>query len=394
MKPSTANPSHRFIAVLGLGLGATHCVRTRPLPPSPELRAIAPDAQPLPPQEPPRPRVEAMNTEFYLGSRADEEASFEAFAQQIQAIQDRQAADHDQPVQRGFHAKAHGCLQGTMELLPDRDPHTRHGVFADDYTSWPVWVRFSNGVGWKQADKALDARGMAVKLMGVPGDKLLADESETQDFLMTNSPAPVGRNASEFMRFAHTNSRGKAPTILYALRRSRTVLPAVKATGAVDSMVALQYWSGGAYHLGAHQAVKFSARACEATERKTSRRAPNYLSTDLADAATEDLCFTMLVQLQVDPKKTPIEDAARVWKPSISPELPVATIRLPAQDLGSTDQDAFCTALSFNPWHGIAAHQPMGHINRARRHVYTASNAHRHGGGEPGVVPSPAPVEP
>lgn len=372
-----------FLIRLLLCLGIPACARVHVVSAPAAVESVSPDDPPVPPQQAPRARAESMNTEYYLGSEAEENAGFESFAQQIQQIQDYQSEDRDQPVQRGFHGKAHGCLEGTMTLLPDREPRTRFGVFADDRSEWPIWVRFSNGVGWKQGDRELDARGMAVKLMGVPGDKLVADEVATQDFLMTNSPAPVGRNAQEFMRFAHTNSRGKAPTILYALTRPRTVLPSVAKTNPVDSMLAIQYWSGGAYHLGAHQAVKFSARSCEATDRKPSRKDPDYLRKDLQDAAREDLCFTFFVQLQVDPRRTPIEDAARIWKPSVSPELPVAEIRLPAQDFASADQDAFCDALSFNPWHGIAAHQPMGHINRARKFVYEASRAHRNGGGEP-----------
>jgi hypothetical protein len=378
----------RVISLLS-GLGALGCARVHVVPAPSAVQSVAPEDAPLSPYEAPRPRAESMNTEYYLGSEVDEAAGFNSFAEQIQAIQNHQSASQDQPVQRGFHGKGHGCLQGTMTLLPDRDPRTRFGVFADEHDGWPVWVRFSNGVGWKQADRTLDARGMAVKLMGVPGEKLIAEEAATQDFLMTNSPAPVGRNAEEFMRFAHTNSRGKPQTIGYALTRPRTVLPAVTKTSAVDSMLAIQYWSGGAYHLGAHQAVKFSSRACEVSDRTPSRKDPDYLRTDLQDAAQEELCFTFFVQLQVDAKRTPIEDAARVWKTSVSPELPVAEIRLPAQDFTSADQDGFCDALSFNPWHGISAHQPMGHINRARRFVYEASRTHRDGGLEP-----QAPVEP
>ena len=362
--------------------------------PPPEVSALTPTDAPLPPQEPPRRRAESMNTEYFLGSQADEEAAFTAFSEQIRAIQQRQARDHDQTVQRGFHAKAHGCLEGTLVPLADRDPRTRYGVFADDDASWPVWVRFSNGVGWSQKDRALDARGMAIKLTGVPGRKLMDDGSDTQDFLMTNSPAPVGRNAREFMRFAHTNARGKLPTILFALRRSRTVLPAIRDTGPIDSTLAVQYWSGGAYHLGAHQAVKFSARTCAPTERSPPKRAPDYLRQDLADAASEDLCFTLFVQLQVDPRATPIEDAAKVWTTRASPELPVAELRLPAQDFDTPEREALCTGLAFNPWHGLPAHQPMGHINRARRHVYAASQAHRGSAGAPPPAAPPPSSDP
>ena len=49
----------------------------------------------------------------------------------------------------------------------------------------------------------------------------------------------------------------------------------------------------------------------------------------------------------------------------------------------TAERDAFCDSLSFNPWHGISAHQPMGHINRARRYVYDASRNHRGGSVEP-----------
>ena len=381
-----------FLTSLLFALGTLACTRVHVVPAPAAVQSVAPEDAPLPPHEAPRAHAESMNTEYYLGSEEQEKAGFASFAQQIQQIQDRQSEDRDQAVQRGFHGKGHGCLEGTMTLIPDRDAQTRFGVFADDHTAWPVWVRFSNGVGWKQGDKELDARGMAVKLMGVPGDKLLSDEVATQDFLMTNSPAPVGRNAQEFMRFAHNNAKGKVPTILYALTKPRTVLPSVTKTNPVDSVLAIQYWSGGAYHLGAHQAVKFSARSCEESDRKPARKDPDYLRKDLQDAAQEELCFTFFVQLQVDPRRTPIEDAARIWKPSVSPELPVAEIRLPAQDFASAEQDAFCDSLSFNPWHGIAAHQPMGHINRARQFVYEASRAHRNGGGEP-HAPGKAPVQ-
>ena len=209
------------------------------------------------------------------------------------------------------------------------------------------------------------------------------DEQHTQDFLMTNSPSPVGRNAEEFMGFAQRNARGRVPTLLYGARHPRTVGPSLARTGAIDSTVAVQYWSGGPYHLGAHQAMKYSARSCTDSDRKPGRRDPDYLSADLRDAASEGLCFEFYVQLQVDPRRTPIEDAARVWKPSVSPELPVARLVLPPQDIEAAGRAGFCQGLSMNPWHSLAAHQPMGHINRARRYVYDASREHRQGGGEP-----------
>lgn len=67
----------------------------------------------------------------------------------------------------------------------------------------------------------------------------------------------------------------------------------------------------------------------------------------------------------------------------MAPPLRVARITMPPQSLEDGRRDAFCESLSYNPWHGLVAHQPMGHINRARRFVYDASRAGRHGGHEP-----------
>ena len=267
------------------------------------------------------------------------------------------------------------------------------GYLQQQYNVWPIWVRLSNGVGWKQADKELDARGFAMKVMGVPGPKMMNDEHETQDFLLTNSPGPVGKNAEEFMQFAHANSRGTIPTILLALSKPRSILPAIIDTKAVDSMLTTQYWSGGPYHLGAHQTVKTTVKSCEQHENNPDKKDPDFLRTDLETMIQSELCFTFYVQFQVDPQKTPIEDAAKVWETSISPEIPVADIHLRAQDFSTAERDVFCDKLSFNPWHGISAHQPMGHINRARRAVYDASRNHRGGSLEPQQKTNPVPQE-
>ena len=37
-----------------------------------------------------------------------------------------------------------------------------------------------------------------------------------------------------------------------------------------------------------------------------------------------------------------------------------------------------CENLSFNPWHSLPAHRPLGGINRARKVVYPALSKLRH----------------
>ena len=343
---------------------------------------LAPDAEPAEPLE--WTGAEAMNTEFYMGSRAEEAAQFARFAHEIRDIQQKQAEDHGQPILRGFHAKAHGCLWGEIAPWPSRDPRTRFGVFADASPARPVWVRFSNGVGWSQDDRDNDARGMAVKVMGVAGKKYSPDEERTQDFLMTNAPTPVGKNAAQFMTFAHANAKGLFPSLLFLIGHPVSAAPALLRTSSIRSTVTEQYWSGGAYHLGAHQTIKYTAKPCDGSPSRTLEKdGPDYLRGDLEAAAKGGICYTLYAQFQVDPVATPIEDAAKEWTEEVAPLVRVADIRLPPQEVDSARERTFCDTLAFSPWHSIAAHKPMGHINRARQFVYGASRVYRHGGHEP-----------
>ena len=368
-----------LIAALLLATAVGGCGSDRPAATasSPNAQAIDPYGEPLLPQVPTPGMRPAMNTEYYLGSQADEAAQFAAFAQKIQAIQKEAAAAHDQPIQRGFHAKSHACLQGRIELDRNRDPRTRYGVFADDHAPQAVIARFSNGVGWKQGDKELDARGLAIKVLNVPGPKYMPDDQTSQDFLMTNSPVPVGRDAVEFMKFAQANTDGGLFGLFFLIGHASTASEPLSRTRPVSSMVTERYWSGGAFHLGAHQAVKFSVRPCDlAMVREPSRSSDDYLRDDLVDAAKSGICFTLNVQFQTDPELTPIENASKIWEETDSPLVRVGKIVLPPQVVDPSSTPA-CDALTFSPWHSLPAHKPMGHTNRARRYVYAASQALR-----------------
>jgi hypothetical protein len=345
------------------------------------LAAIDPNAEPLPPKEPPADGPPELNTEYWLGgSEQAEQSLITDFGTQIQALQKAAAEAHGTAVFRGFHAKSHGCLHGELRPLEGRPARTRFGIFAEGAQALPVWVRFSNGVGWKQSDSELDARGMAIKVMGVQGKKYLDDEQSTQDFLMTNSPVPVGKDAIEFMDFAHANAKGRLAGIFFLLGHPRTG-SALTKTGAIDSAVTATYWSGGPYHLGAHQAIKYIARPCDANlKREPKRDSPDYLREDLTDAAKADVCFRFYVQFQADAEETPIENSSIRWDEELSVPVPVAEVVMPAQELAATD---FCDGLAFTPWHAIAAHKPMGTHNRARRTVYQASQLARATNGEP-----------
>lgn len=72
---------------------------------------------------------------------------------------------------RQVHTKMHGCVKAAFTVLPGLSPELRVGVFKEPLT-YPTWIRFSNANTIVHPDKKKDVRGVAIKLMNVPGEKL------------------------------------------------------------------------------------------------------------------------------------------------------------------------------------------------------------------------------
>ncbi len=88
--------------------------------------------------------------------------------------------------------------------------------------------------------------------------------------------------------------------------------------------------------------------------------------------------WALEVQLCTDLDTMPVEDATVQWDEDASRFHTVATLEMPPQiacENGVTN--AADEALAFSPWHGLAAHRPLGGINRARRETYAKSAAYR-----------------
>jgi hypothetical protein len=66
----------------------------------------------------------------------------------------------------------------------------------------------------------------------------------------------------------------------------------------------------------------------------------------------------------------PIENNAVLWPTRLSPRIPAATIRIPRQTFDSDAQLAFARVLTYNPWHTIPEHRPLGNQSRARQRMY------------------------
>jgi hypothetical protein len=309
-----------------------------------------------------------------------------ALTETIESVRTIVAANRTPVYQRDAHAKPHGCVRAVFEV-PEAQAGFRHGVFAHP-GSYEAWVRFSNGTVPSLADTEKDARGMAIKLMGVSGPQLLDPRlaGSTQDFVMINSPnffvrrlddyAELERQSAKNTPFRYFFADGSLNPFRWKLRELYLGLSTRKA--ATASPLSDQYYSMSAYRLGP-QTVKFSARSCDnPVAGGTDRSNPNFLRDAMQDVLRyEDACFLFMVQVRDEDSRMPVEDTTVRWSEKDSPFVPVARVYIPRQDFDTPAQNEMCENLSFNPWHGLTDHQPLGKVNEMRRELYLYTAAFR-----------------
>jgi Catalase len=290
------------------------------------------------------------------------------------------------PAMRDAHAKGHGCVKGEFTINAGVPPQLRHGVFARPHT-FKAWIRFSNGAGTPHDDDSGDGRGMAIKLTGVPGEKLLAGERDapTQDFVMINYPVFFIRNVADYVPFTTLSLQDRSTEFFATHPHEASVIQAITSR-PVDNVLAQRYFSMSPYLLGATY-IKFSAWPVDCASgatlvdsmRPQATTDPNHLRTGMIRwLAMKDACFAFAVQPRTDPATQPIEDPTIEWRETEAPFVAVASIRIPKQTFGSAAQQSFCENLSFTPWHALPAHRPVGGINRLRKAAYEATSILRH----------------
>ena len=279
--------------------------------------------------------------------------------------------------QRGGNTKTHGILRGEFSVRDDVPSHMRRGVFAQPRT-FRAWVRFS-GPG---PDSPTDINDVgfvscAIKLMGVEGPKLLEDEQHTQDFLSVCTPTFVTPNVVANADLQREILSGTP--VFYFFRPGAThILDFFMQSlwnETQTSPLEARYWSDVPYLLGEGQAMMYSVRPRSRVRSKIPgvpfNPPDNYLREAMAATlGRRNVELDFMVQVQTDPHRMPIENAAVRWPERLSPFVPVATLRLPRQVFDTPKQMAFAHNLSYNPWHCIPEHRPLGNQSRARRRMY------------------------
>jgi len=280
--------------------------------------------------------------------------------------------------ERGGNTKTHGILRATVTIRDDLPENCRKGIFANP-RSYPAYVRYS-GPG---PDVPADIRdvgfvSMAVKLMSVPGEKLMGEEKFTQDFITICTPTFVTPNTRENAKLQYW-SLVEMPLYHFLNPKDTHLLDAFMQSLWNETQynpLGQRYWSCTPYLLGEGQAMMYSFRPKTKVDTKVpglpfGKVSFNYLRENMIKTLNKkDVEFDLLIQVQTDPFLMPIENASVRWPEKLSPFIPAATVYIPKQKFDSEAQFAFAKRLKMNPWHCLPEHRPLGNQNRARLRMY------------------------
>lgn len=325
--------------------------------------------------------------------RTDEAAIHAQMLATFAKIQETTLGDYGRAV-RGVHAKAHGLLTGRLDVLDGLPPELAQGLFERP-GSYEAVLRFSTNPGDILDDSVSTPRGLALKIVGVEGERLEGSEGTTQDFVMANAPAFTAADDAAFLKSlkllaATTDSPQVFKKAFSAVLRG--VESALESIGTKSpTLISLgghpethllgeTFYSQVPLRWGAYVAkVAVAPVSPELTALTGASLNVNGRPDGLREAVTaffaeHEAVWELRAQLRTDEETMPVEDASKPWPEDESPYVAVARLRVPRQAAWSEAAvRAIDEGLAFNPWHALAAHRPLGAIMRARRAAYPAS---------------------
>ncbi len=327
----------------------------------------------------------------------DEDKTIAGLCEAFDTIGERTAEDGGHAV-RSVHAKAHAIVEGTMRIEAGLPPELAQGLFATP-GEHKVYLRISTNAGDILPDAISLPRGLALKVVGVTGERLPDADGTTQDFIMVNGPVFQAKTADKFLgnlqMLAKTTDRlgGTKVAMSAVLRGVNTALtavgiesPKIQSLGGAPNVDPLgeTYYSVTPFRYGDHIA-KFSIApvAPALTSLSGTIIDANGRPDAIRERVQEELAqidgvWEFRVQLCRDLARQPVEDPTVEWKEDEAPFQRVATITAPRQDSWAQPQvQAVDEEMRFSIWTGLAAHRPLGNINRARRETYRRSAGFR-----------------
>lgn len=307
----------------------------------------------------------------------------------------RRATDDPHDLQRAQHSKSHGLLIGRLEVLEDLDETLAQGVFAEPEV-YDAIVRLSTVPGEILPDAFGTPRGFAIKLLGVEGERLPGSEgATTQDFILVNMPVFTAPNLKAMippmkglaaisgrMEGLKMATAAVARTAEAFIEGAGGDAPGWRGIGGEQPRHPLgeTYYSQVPILFGPYMA-KLSLVPSSANLTRLAGQRIDTDSDKLALCKLMSAHFEMQggewdlrVQLCTDLEAMPIEDSTRPWSEEDSPWRTVARLTIAPQIAWSEERSRVIDdGMSFNPWHGVAVHRPLGWVQRARKPVYEAS---------------------
>lgn len=287
--------------------------------------------------------------------------------------------------ERGGNTKTHGIVRGEFIVHDNLPAELRHGIYAQPHT-YRAWVRFSGPGPYITPD--IDDVGfmsISIKLMGVPGPKLMDEEKFTQDMFGVSTPTFVTPDTPANAQLQIESLKNTQIYYFLNFRKSH-ILDFIMQGLWIKTQTSpfeAPYFSCVPYLLGEGQAMQYSVwpRSKRRTPipRLPLRPPDDYLrNAMISTLAKEDVEFDIRLQRQTDPHLMPLENNAVLWPEKLSPRVSAATLRIPRQKFDSPAQMDFAKLLSYNPWHSIPEHRPLGNQSRARRRMYDTLSRLRH----------------
>jgi hypothetical protein len=296
---------------------------------------------------------------------------------------------------RSVHAKSHGLLRGKLIVSENLPASFSQGLFANA-GEHPVVMRFSTSPGDILPDSVSTPRGLAIKIFDVEGGRLPGSEdATTQDFLLVTGKAFLVSDAKEFvgnlklLAATTDKAQGLKVALSAALRTTEAAIEAlggesakIKSLGGYPEIHILgeSFFSQVPIRYGDHIAkIGVLPVSPELTRLTNAALDLNHDENALRNAVGEFFAnsggiWEVRAQLCTNLADMPVEDASVPWPEEESPYVTVARIEVPPQNsYSNTNYEAIDTGMSFNPWHCLAAHQPLGSIMRARKPAYEAS---------------------
>lgn len=337
----------------------------------------------------------------------EEEGEQDTKAQLLQTLHGISATTYQDSghATRSVHAKSHGLLRGHLNVLDGLAPELAQGIFGQP-GRFEVVMRYSTIPGDILDDKVSTPRGLAIKLIGVPGVQLSSLDTDatdrdatTQDFVLVNGPAFLAPTAKKFLGSLKllASTTDKLPRLKQAL--SSVLQGAEKAleaaggeSGTLKSLgghpethvLGDTYYSQAPILYGQYMAkVSVAPVSPELAALKGAlvdlHDKPNGLRLAVMDFfARHSATWEVRVQLCRNIDTMPLEDASVAWPEEDSPYFAVARITaLPQAGWSEALSRLVDDGMAFSPWHGVLAHRPLGSIMRVRKAAYRMSSRFR-----------------